>query len=251
MKNIIDIQNLYTSIKGQVIHKGLSMSVKKGEIFGIVGGSGTGKTILINAILGLRPYQGGRINIFGMDSAIVTSSFEYQKRMGILFQRGALFSSLNVLQNICVPMIEQGHIPQDCAELMGYYKMRLVGLPDETATKLPDELSGGMIKRAAFARALALDADLIFLDEPTSGLDPISAEKFDKLILKLKNNLCLTIVMITHDLWSLAICDHIGVIVDQKMVTGTLAEVRKNPHPWIREYFSGNRSQGMLAGFFA
>lgn len=246
MTNIIDIKNLHTSINGHTIHNGLNMSVKQGEIFGIVGGSGTGKTVLLNAMLGLRPYQGGSIEIFGVKSEVVTSSFEYKKRMGILFQSGALFSSLNVLQNICVPMIEQGGLLEEETRELAYYKMCIVGLPGDTATKLPEELSGGMIKRAALARALALDADLVFLDEPTSGLDPISAEKFDKLILKLKKNLGLTVVMITHDLGSLSICDHIGVIVDQKMVRGTLAEVQKNPHPWIREYFSGNRSQAML-----
>lgn len=246
MTAIIEIKNLFTSIHGHTIHDGLNMSVKRGEIFGIVGGSGTGKTVLLNAMLGLREHQGGTIELFGVDSEIVTRSFECKKRMGILFQSGALFSSLNVLQNICVPMIEQGGISRECAHDLAYYKMKIVGLPDTAAYKLPEELSGGMIKRAALARALALDADLVFLDEPTSGLDPISAEKFDHLILKLKKNLGLTVVMITHDLGSLAICDKIGVIVDQKMITGTLAQVRKNPHPWIREYFAGERSQAML-----
>lgn len=246
MTNIIDIKDLHTNIGGNVIHKGLNMAVKQGEVFGIVGGSGSGKTVLLNAMLGLRPHQGGTIDLFGVDSDIVTRSFEHKKRMGILFQSGALFSSLNVLQNICVPMIEQGGISPECANDLAYYKMKIVGLPDVAATKLPEELSGGMIKRAAFARALALDADLISLDEPTSGLDPISAEKFDQLILKLKKNLGLTVVMITHDLGSLSICDHIGVIIDKKMITGTLDEVRKNPHPWIQEYFAGARSQAML-----
>ena len=168
--------------------------------------------------------------------------------MGILFQCGALFSSLTVLQNIAVPMIEQGKISETCARDLAYYKMLMVGLPPETANKLPEALSGGMIKRAALARALALDADLVFLDEPTSGLDPISAEKFDQLILKLKKNLGLTVVMITHDLGSLKICDKIGVIVDKKMVIGSLDEVKANPHPWIQTYFSGKRSQAMLSG---
>ncbi len=246
MTNIIDIKNLHTSIGGTIIHEGLNMVVKQGEIFGIVGGSGSGKTVLLNAMLGLRPHQRGTIELFGLDSEIVTRSFEHKKRMGILFQSGALFSSLNVLQNICVPMIEQGGISPECAKELAYYKMKIVGLPDVAAPKLPEELSGGMVKRAAFARALALDADLVFLDEPTSGLDPISAEKFDQLILKLKKNLGLTVVMITHDLGSLSICDHIGVIIDKQMITGTLSEVRKNPHPWIQEYFAGARSQAML-----
>ncbi len=246
MTKIIEIKNLKTIIKSQAIHDGLAMTVERGQIFGIVGGSGTGKTVLLNAMLGLRPHQDGIINLFGVDSSIVTQSFEYKKRMGILFQSGALFSSLNVLQNICVPMIEQGGISLSCARDLAYYKMQLVGLPSNTATKFPSDLSGGMVKRAALARALALDADLVFLDEPTSGLDPISAEKFDQLIVKLKKNLGLTVVMITHDLGSLAICDKVGVIVDKKMIEGPLAKVRKNPHPWIQEYFSGNRSKGML-----
>lgn len=246
MEPMIEIKNLQTIIKGHTIHDGLNMFVAPGEVFGIVGGSGTGKTVLLNAMLGLRPHQGGTIEIFGEDSHIVTQSFEHKKRMGILFQSGALFSSLNVLQNICVPMIEQGGISERCAKDIAYYKMRLVGLPEETTNKLPEALSGGMIKRVALARALALDADLVFLDEPTSGLDPISAEQFDQLILKLKKNLGLTVVMITHDLGSLAICDKIGVIIDKKMIVGTLEQVRKSPHPWIQEYFSGNRSEGML-----
>lgn len=246
MKHIIEIQNLQTIIKDQTIHDGLEMNVETGEIFGIVGGSGTGKTVLLNAMLGLRPHQGGAIKLFGVDSSIVSKSFEHKKRMGILFQSGALFSSLTVLQNIAVPMIEQGHISERCARDLAYYKMLMVGLPPETAQKLPEALSGGMIKRAALARALSLDADLVFLDEPTSGLDPISAEQFDQLILKLKKNLGLTVVMITHDLGSLKICDHIGVIVDQKMIIGTLDEIKAHSHPWIHNYFSGKRSQAML-----
>lgn len=243
---MIDVQNLLTKIHGQVIHRGLTMQVKRGEVFGIVGGSGTGKTVLLNALLGLRAHQGGQIQLFGVDSAVVNTSFDYKKRMGILFQRGALFSSLSILHNIAVPMIEQGKLDEETAIALAYYKMEMVGLPRDAALKLPEEISGGMVKRTALARALALDADLVFLDEPTSGLDPISAEKFDQLILKLQKNLGLTVVMITHDLGSLAICDRIGVIVDHQMITGPLDEVKKNPHPWIEEYFAGTRSQALL-----
>ena len=247
-KYIIEIDNLVTKFGDNLIHDGLSTKIERGEIFGIVGGSGSGKTVLLNAMLGLVPYQGGSIKLFGLDSHIVSNSFEHKKRMGILFQNGALFSSLNVLQNICVPMIEQGGLSRDCASEIAYYKLSTVGLPASAAKKLPEELSGGMIKRASLARALALDADLVFLDEPTSGLDPISAEAFDQLILKLKNNLGLSVVMITHDLGSLSICDHIGVILNKKIITGTLQEIRNNPHPWIQQYFSGTRSRAVQGG---
>ena len=242
---ILDIHGLKTSIKDHLIHQGLSMQVEQGEIFGIVGGSGSGKTVLLNTILGLMKPQSGTIKIFGVPSQTVHSSFEYKKRMGILFQSGALFSSLTVLQNICVPMIEQGGLTESDARDIAFLKLQTVGLDESTAEKLPEELSGGMIKRVALARALALDANLVFLDEPTSGLDPISAEAFDQLILKLKKRLGLTVIMITHDLGSLSICDHIGIILDKKMTTGTLEEVQSNPHPWVQEYFSGSRSQAL------
>jgi ABC-type transport system involved in resistance to organic solvents, ATPase component len=241
----LEIRDLHTSIKDHVIHQGLSMQVLQGEIFGIVGGSGSGKTVLLNSILGLMQPQSGEIKIFGEPSEVVHNSFAYKKRMGILFQRGALFSSLNVLQNICVPMIEQGGLSEEDAKEIAYVKLQIVGLDAAAAEKLPEELSGGMIKRVALARTLALDANLVFLDEPTSGLDPIAAEAFDQLILKLKQRLGLTVIMITHDLGSLAICDHIGVILDKKMITGTLEEIQQNPHPWVQEYFSGARSQAL------
>jgi phospholipid/cholesterol/gamma-HCH transport system ATP-binding protein len=242
---ILEVENLKTIIEDYIIHDGLSMAVNSGEIFGIVGGSGSGKTVLLNTILGLLPSTHGCITLFGVDSRIVFESFEYKKRMGVLFQRGALFSSLNVLQNVCVPMLEQGGLSEKSAREIARYKLSLVGLEPDVVHKLPEELSGGMIKRVALARALALDADLVFLDEPTSGLDPISAETLDQLIQKLKRSLGLTVVMITHDLGSLAICDRVGVILDKKMITGSLAEVQKNPHPWIRQYFSGTRSHAL------
>lgn len=242
---MIEIQDLVTQLGSKVVHDHLSACIYSKEIFGILGGSGSGKTVLLNTLLGLMPKASGTMKIFGIDSDIVHHSFEHKKRMGILFQQGALFSSLPTLRNIMVPMIEQGGISALCAREIAYFKLKSVGLTQDTASKLPEELSGGMIKRVALARALALDADLIFLDEPTSGLDPISAEAFDQLILKLKENLGLTVVMITHDLGSLSICDRLGVILDGKMITGTLAEIQQNPHPWIREYFSGKRSRVM------
>lgn len=243
---VIDIKNLRTVIQDQVIHDGISLTIQPGQIFGIVGGSGSGKSVLLNTLLGLMPYQDGTIHLWGKDQRLILNSFAYKKRMGVLFQRGALFSSLTVLQNVCVPLIEQGGLPEAVAQKIALFKLQTVGLPPETAFKLPEALSGGMVKRVALARALALDASLLFLDEPTSGLDPISTEAFDQLIKILKETLGLTIVMITHDIGSLAICDQIGIIVDKKIVTGPLAEVKRNPHPWIKQYFSGIRSQALL-----
>jgi phospholipid/cholesterol/gamma-HCH transport system ATP-binding protein len=243
---IIEVKNLKTEIKDTVIHDGLDMTVYKGEIFGVVGGSGSGKTVLLNTLLQLMPYKSGSIKILGAEGEEISSSAEIKKKWGVLFQHGALFSSLTVLQNICVPILEQSKVPPDVAQQIAYYKLLLVGLPADSANKIPEELSGGMIKRAALARALAFDAELVFLDEPTSGLDPISADAFDKLLKSLQSSLGLTVVMITHDLGSLAMCDRLGVILDKKMVMGTLDEIRKSPHPWIQEYFEGPRATAVL-----
>lgn len=243
---IIEVKNLNTTIKDTVIHDGLDMTVYKGEIFGIVGGSGSGKTVLLNTLLQLMPHKSGTIKILGAEGDQITLSSDIKKRWGVLFQHGALFSSLTVLQNICVPILEQSNVPLHVAQEIAFYKLLLVGLPASAASKIPEQLSGGMIKRAALARALAFDAELLFLDEPTSGLDPISADAFDTLIKSLQARLGLTVVMITHDLGSLAMCDRLGVIIDKKMVTGTLAEIRKYPHPWIQEYFDGPRAQATL-----
>lgn len=245
---IIEVKNLKTKMNGTVIHDGLDMTVYKGEVFGVVGGSGSGKTVLLNTLLQLLPYQSGTIKILGVEGEQIALSAEIKKRWGVLFQHGALFSSLTVLQNICVPILEQSKVPLNVAQVIAFYKLLLVGLPASSASKIPEELSGGMIKRAALARALAFDAELVFLDEPTSGLDPISADAFDKLIKSLQSSLGLTVVMITHDLGSLAMCDRLGVIIDKKMVTGTLAEIRKYPHPWIKEYFEGPRATAILKG---
>jgi phospholipid/cholesterol/gamma-HCH transport system ATP-binding protein len=243
---IIEVENLKTEIKGTLIHDGLDMTVYKGEIFGVVGGSGSGKTVLLNTLLQLMPHKSGSIKIFGCGDDQISESAELKKKWGVLFQHGALFSSLTVLQNICVPILEQSNVPLDVAQNIAFYKLLLVGLPANAANKIPEELSGGMIKRAALARALAFDAELLFLDEPTSGLDPISADAFDKLIKSLQSRLGLTVVMITHDLGSLAMCDRLGVIIDKKMVMGTLAEIRKLPHPWVQEYFEGPRAAAVL-----
>lgn len=243
---ILQIQNLSTYMMGNNIHKDLDMRVMTGEIFGIVGGSGSGKTVLLNTILNLSPLHSGSIKIFGHDHREVSQRFDLQKGWGVLFQHGALFSSLNVLENVCVPIIEQGRLEPETAIHIARYKLDLVGLPRNAHNKMPKELSGGMIKRTALARALALDARLVFLDEPTSGLDPISADSFDLMVKDLQKNLGLSVIMITHDLGSLAMCDRIGVIIDKKMIEGTVKEIRSNPHPWIQEYFHGKRAQALF-----
>jgi len=243
---IVEVQNLKTSLKGTIIHDGLNMTVHKGEIFGIVGGSGSGKTVLLNVLLSLMRPQKGTIKIFGVDTGKIEQHNSIKKRWGVLFQHGALFSSLNVLQNVCVPIIEQSKIPAKVAKEIALLKLKLVGLTESAIGKIPEELSGGMIKRTALARALAFDPELLFLDEPTSGLDPLSADAFDKMLKNLQRRLGLTVVMITHDLGSIAICDRLGVIVDKKMVVGTVDEICKYPHPWIQEYFGGTRAAALL-----
>lgn len=243
---VLSVHNLITKIRTTTLHDHLSFSIHQGEIFGIVGGSGSGKTVLLNTILGLMPHHSGTIKIFDTEHAVAMRSMDVKKRMGVLFQHGALFSSLTVLQNICVPILEQSDVPKTVAQEIAYYKLQLVGLPQTAAEKLPEELSGGMIKRVALARALALDAKLLFLDEPTSGLDPISAEAFDNLIKTLQSALGLTVIMITHDLGSLAMCDRIGVIINKKLLVGTVPEIRQNGDPWIQEYFHNRRANAVL-----
>lgn len=243
---VLSVHDLVTKIKSYIIHDHLSFTIHQGEVFGIVGGSGSGKTVLLNTILGLMRHQGGSIKIFDTEHAVAMRSMDVKKRMGVLFQHGALFSSLTVLQNICVPILEQSTVPKSVAQEIAYYKLQLVGLPETAADKLPEELSGGMIKRVALARALALDAKLLFLDEPTSGLDPISAEAFDTLIHGLQRSLGLTVIMITHDLGSLAMCDRIGVIINKKLLVGTVAEIRQKSDPWIQEYFNNRRATALL-----
>ncbi len=240
---VIDINKLCTSIQGKKLHEGLSLNVYRGEILGLVGASGSGKSILLLTILGLNRYDSGSIRIFGIDHRDQKSALSLRHRWGVLFQSGALFSSLSVGDNIRVPMREIGHISETLMRDLTLLKLKIVGLPEDTEAKFPAELSGGMIKRAALARALAIDAELLFLDEPTSGLDPISARRFDLLIKDLQRNLNFTVMMVTHDLDSLfTVCDRVAVLVDQKLVIGTATSLQKHPHPWIREYFQGRRA---------
>ena len=245
MEPLIEVRGLVNRFGAQVVHDGLDMTVEKGEVFGIVGGSGSGKSVLLRSILGLQRPQHGEVLMLGRDLTKVTSTElnEIKATYGVTFQQGALFSSLTVLQNVQLPMLEHLQLSSDALEELALLKLRLVGLPDEAAQKYPAQLSGGMVKRAALARALALDPRLLMLDEPTAGLDPISAAAFDELLMDLRNQLGLTVIMITHDLDTIfRTCNRVGVIIDRKMTSDTLEGITRNPHPWIQAYFHGERA---------
>ena len=248
---IIRIRGLKTQFGPQVIHENLDLEVRRSEILGIVGGSGTGKSVLLRTIVGLNRQAAGDIEVFGQDleSLPLAERRRQEQRWGVLFQDGALFSSLTVAQNIQVPMKEHLDMPQALMDELAAMKVALVGLPPDAGSKFPSELSGGMRKRAGLARALALDPELIFLDEPTAGLDPIGAANFDTLIRQLQSSLGLTVFMVTHDLDSLhAICDRIAVLAEKRvMVIGTMDEMMHHQHPWIAEYFRGTRARAALA----
>jgi phospholipid/cholesterol/gamma-HCH transport system ATP-binding protein len=246
---MLEVQGLVNRFGSQIVHNGLNMQVREDEVFGIVGGSGTGKSVLLRSILGLQRPQAGTIRIEGRDitQMSATQLRTIKARYGVTFQQGALFSALTVLQNVQLPMLEHLHLPAHERDELAMLKVLLAGLPADAAHKFPAQLSGGMVKRAALARALALDPRLLFLDEPTSGLDPISAAEFDELILYLQKQLRLTVVMITHDLDSIfRTCNRVGVIVDQKMESDTLDGIVKNPNPWIQSYFHGERGTARL-----
>ncbi len=248
----IVVEDLISEFDDHLVHDHLSLTVEKGEVMGLVGGSGAGKTVLLNSIIGLKKPDGGSVRVFGYDMANVTMQ-EYddiEKRWGVLFQQGALFSSLSVRENVSAPLIEHTNLDPHLADEIADLKIALVGLPVESGKLKPAEISGGMRKRVGLARALALDPELIFLDEPTAGLDPIGAAAFDKLIRDLATNLGLTVFMVTHDLDSLyAVCDRIAVIADKHIVAhATIAELEKSDHPWIKEYFLGPRGRAAARG---
>ncbi|MDQ0316348.1 ABC transporter ATP-binding protein [Amorphus orientalis] len=229
----------------------LDLDVYSGEILGFVGGSGTGKSVLMRTILRLIPKQGGTIEVFDhdLDQQSPSELSELEQRWGVLFQMGALFSSLTVKQNIQVPMREHMDLSQRLMDELALLKLELVGLPRQAAERFPSELSGGMVKRASLARALALDPQLVFLDEPTSGLDPIGAGDFDILIRNLRDTLGLTVYMVTHDLDSLhTVCDRIAVLAEKRvLLTGTMDDMLKSDHPWVRSYFHGVRGSRLAS----
>jgi phospholipid/cholesterol/gamma-HCH transport system ATP-binding protein len=249
MYPVLQVEGLVNRFGTQVVHDGLDMVVNRDEVFGIVGGSGTGKSVLLRTILGLQRPQAGTVRIDGQD--ITHMSFEQLRQVkshyGVSFQAGALYSGLTVKQNVQLPMVEYLDLKERALDDLALLKIRLVGLPAEAGAKYPAELSGGMVKRVALARALALDPALLFLDEPTSGLDPVSAAAFDDLVLYLQKELKLTVVMITHDLDSIfRTCNRVGVIVDRRMISDTLEGIVNNPNPWIQEYFHGERARARL-----
>ncbi|MEJ8474819.1 ABC transporter ATP-binding protein [Roseibium algae] len=243
---LLSVRNVTVGFGSKIILENLDLDVRRGEILGFVGGSGTGKSVLMRTILGLTPKRSGTIKVFDHDLSSISNVQRkaVERRWGVLFQQGALFSSLTVKQNIQVPMREHLDLSPALMDELATLKLDLVGLPQDAADKLPSELSGGMIKRASLARALALDPDLVFLDEPTSGLDPIGAAAFDALIGSLSETLGLTVYMVTHDLDSLhSICDRIAVLGEKKvLVIGTIDEMMKDEHPWVVSYFRGERA---------
>lgn len=248
---IISVQGLAKKFGDQQIWDNLNLDVYRGEIIGVVGGSGQGKSVLLRVITGLVMPDKGTISVFGRNVRELnrTEKIDMESRWGVLFQDGALFSALTVLQNIQVPMREHLDLPQSIMDDLAYLKLAMVGLPPTAADKFPSELSGGMRKRAGLARALSLDPEIVFLDEPTAGLDPIGASAFDQLIKKLQQTLDLTVYMVTHDLDTIfTVCDRVAVLADRKIVrTGTPEELRSSPlHPWIEEYFCGERARAAL-----
>jgi phospholipid/cholesterol/gamma-HCH transport system ATP-binding protein len=249
---LISVRGLKTAFGPHVVHENLDLDIRRGEILGIVGGSGTGKTVLLNTILGLKDADGGEILLNGRQfSQMSTAERRHvNARWGVLFQNGALFTSLNVLENVMAPLREHVDMPVSLMEEIAGMKIGLAGLDPSAGSRFPSELSGGMRKRAALARALALDPEILFLDEPTAGLDPIGAAAFDSLILELSQALGLTVMMITHDLDSLyEICDRVAVLADKKVeAVAPIRELLHHPHPWIREYFHGPRGRAALAG---
>ena len=244
---IIEVDGLSNCFGDSVVHENLDLQVRPGEIIGVVGGSGSGKSVLMRSILALHRPQAGRIRVLGRDALSVNAiSREFiEGNTGVLFQHAALFSSLTVLENVMVPLKEHSTLPEPVMRDLAMVKIQLAGLSADAALKLPAELSGGMRKRAGIARALALDPALLFLDEPTAGLDPIGAASFDQLILSIQRALGLTVFLITHDLDTLyTICDRVAVLADRRvLVNAPINEVAAFDHPWIQEYFHGPRGR--------
>jgi phospholipid/cholesterol/gamma-HCH transport system ATP-binding protein len=247
---IIRVRDISVQFGSIRVLDGLDLDVRRGEILGFVGPSGAGKSVLTRTIIGLVPKVSGRIEVFGVDLDTASSSERraVERRWGILFQQGALFSSLTVRQNIQFPVREYLNVTQRLLDEITFAKLGMVGLRPEVADRFPSELSGGMIKRVALARALALDPELVFLDEPTSGLDPIGAGDFDELVRTLQRTLGLTVFMVTHDLDSLyTACDRIAVLGNGKIIAaGSMADMQASQHPWLRAYFHGKRARAVM-----
>jgi phospholipid/cholesterol/gamma-HCH transport system ATP-binding protein len=251
MEPAIRVRGLVTRFGAKTIHQELELDVARGEVLGVVGGSGTGKSVLLRTIVGLNPAKAGRIEVMGEELTKLGGEARrrVERRWGVLFQDGALFSSMTVAENVQVPMKEHLGLPQHLMDELAAVKIAMVGLPADAGAKIPAELSGGMRKRAGLARALALDPELLFLDEPTSGLDPIGAAEFDALVRDLQRSLNLTVFMVTHDLDSLiGICDRVAALVDKRLKIGTIAELMSDAHPWIQAYFAGPRGRAAAAG---
>jgi phospholipid/cholesterol/gamma-HCH transport system ATP-binding protein len=250
---VITVRGLTNRFGEQVVHEALDLDVRRGEILGVVGGSGTGKSVLMRSIIGLQRPEAGEVEVFGepMLDRDEHEAEAIRRRWGVLFQGGALFSTLTVAENVEVPLREYyRQLDEELLDEIASYKIVMSGLPADAAPKYPSELSGGMRKRAGLARSLALDPELLFLDEPTAGLDPIAAAGFDELIRSLQKTLDLTVFLITHDLDTLyAICDRVAVLADRKVIAvGTIPELLALDHPWIQEYFNGPRGRGAALG---
>ncbi|GMU44030.1 MAG: ABC transporter ATP-binding protein [Xanthomonadales bacterium] len=244
---VIGVRGLVNRFGAQVVHERLDLDIEKGGVLGIIGGSGTGKSVLMRSILGLQPYQAGRVWWFGQEVAKLDGGERHalERRIGVMFQDGALFSSLTVLENVMVPLKEHSQLDEHFIAEVARLKIALVGLPPDAADKFPEALSGGMRKRAGLARALALDPEVLFFDEPTSGLDPVGAAAFDELVATLHQALRLTVILITHDLDSVyRICEKIAVLADRHVIAVDTPEaVQRLDHPWIRQCFGGPRAR--------
>lgn len=248
---VIQVRSVRNQFGAHVVHENLDLDVYRGEILGVVGGSGTGKSVLLRTIAGLQRPTQGSVNVLGVDvlNADEDTRAALEQRWGVMFQDGALFSSLTVRENVEVPMRAIEGLPREIRQDLADLKISMVGLPYLAGDKYPSELSGGMRKRAGLARALALDPEIVFLDEPTAGLDPIGASAFDELIRGLSRSLGLTVFLVTHDLDTLhAVCDRVAVLADrQVLVTGTMQEMLEVDHPWVHEYFHGPRARAATA----
>lgn len=244
---VIKVRGLVNRFGSHVVHEDLELTLERGEILGVVGGSGTGKSVLLRSIVGLKRPNGGTVEVLGttLNELSEKERSHIERRFGVLFQRGALFSSLNLQENIALPLIEHAKLPREDAEYIAKVKLSLVGLPPEAALQFPESLSGGMVKRAALARALALDPDILFLDEPTAGLDPIGAAAFDQLLVTLRDALGFSVFLVTHDLDTLyAACDRVAVL-SQKcvLVVDTIDKVAETDDEWVQDYFHGPRGR--------